>query len=536
MMKMKRMKFIYTTAFTVLMLAFSGCKEVIEEPAPQSFEITVRQSEVSYNNAVINVRHNGPEEITWYGYLTEDVTENDYKLYNQMLKEFKNDTGKKGLKRENNRNILLENLKENWDYKYLVFAIDENGKLINGANIGSVKFKTAQNIYPLTKTDDWDITILGRDETKSKEHVEVKANKGGRFGWQYVSKETIDAWEKEYPNGYEIWEDDIYMTTVNGIELFVLQQIIDTQYYIFQGGYKVTDVTYIYEEGKPFEAPRLASGDYYFVAYGFNGDGSHTQKYSVELITIEEEEATPEYEKWLGEYTFTGEADVTDEEGKETKEERTYNICIEKYDNNFMYRVHGWECGDDVQYDWEEDIMQLDKSKNEFLAFPAYYNYETGELEFRETPMTYITFGSSDVLTLGMYGYAYNPTEKAEIPVILDGTPMARALPIAEGETSTVLNGLEGEYTQADGKKVTWEYCKMGYIAWNEYSWQTINPPLRYPIEITKVASADEGSSLASKDKGNMELFGEKALTTDFIKKDFSRLEKKEPVVFKQLL
>ena len=128
------------------MLAFSGCKEVIEEPAPQSFEITVRQSEVSYNNAVINVRHNGPEEITWYGYLTEDVTENDYKLYNNMLKEFQKDTGKKGLKRETNRNILLENLKENWDYKYLVFAIDENGKLISGANIGSVKFKTAQNM------------------------------------------------------------------------------------------------------------------------------------------------------------------------------------------------------------------------------------------------------------------------------------------------------------------------------------------------------------------------------------------------------
>ena len=533
---MKTMKFIYTTVFAALMLAVSSCQEPVIEPEQQSIEIIVRQSEVSYNCAVINVKHNGPEDITWYGYLTEDVTENDYKLYNTMLKEFKKDTEKKGLKRETNRNILLENLKENYDYKYLVFAIDETGKLINGTNIGSVKFKTAQNVYPLTKTEDWEISIVGRDHNKGMEHVDVKPTKGGRFGWQYISKETIDNWEKEYPNGYEIWEDDIYMATVNGIELFILQQIINTQYDIVQGGAKVTDVTYVYEEGKPFELPRLASGDYYFVAYGFNGDGSHTQKYSVELITIEEEEAIPGYEKWFGEYTFTGEAEVTNDDGKQVKEERTYNIRIEKYDNNFMYRVHGWECGDAVTYDWEEDIMQLDKSKNEFLAFPAYYNYETGELEFRENPMTYITFGTSDVLTLGIYGYAYNPTEKAEIPVILDGTPMARALPIAEGETSTIINGLEGEFTQADGKKVTWEYSKMGYIAWNEYSWQTINPPLHFPIKMTKISSVESGSMVTAKDNGGLELFGAKTLSTDFLKKDYSKLEKKEPTFHNQLL
>ena len=108
MMKMKTMKFIYTTVLAALMLAVNSCQEPAIEPVQQSIEIVVRQSEVSYNCAVINVKHNGPEDITWYGYLTEDVTENDYKLYNTMLKEFRNDTGKKGLKRETNRNILLE--------------------------------------------------------------------------------------------------------------------------------------------------------------------------------------------------------------------------------------------------------------------------------------------------------------------------------------------------------------------------------------------------------------------------------------------
>ena len=70
----------------------------------------------------------------------------------------------------------------------------------------------------------------------------------------------------------------------------------------------------------------------------------------------------------------------------------------------------------DVKYDWEEDIMQIDKENGEFLAFPAYY--KDGSLEIRETPMTYITFDGVSALILGMYGYAYEEKMKEEIPVI----------------------------------------------------------------------------------------------------------------------
>ena len=347
----------------------------------------------------------------------------------------------------------------------------------------------------------------------------------------------MEEFDKEYPDGYELWENDIYMATVDAVELFALEQISTIQYYV-SNGYKLVDLTYIYEEDKPFELNRLASGDYYIIVYGFMGDGQHTQTYSVKELTIDEENADPEYEKWLGTYTFAGEVLVTQDNGEETLETKEYNITIDHYDNNYMYRIHGWECGEAVKYDWEEDIMQLDKSNGEFLAFPAFY--KEGALEVRESPMSYITFDGYQSLVLGIYGYAYNKDMKEEIPVILDETPMALAEPIADGENTTTLNGLKAEYVDANNRKTEWEYCKMGYIAWSELdgAWQTINPPMRLPITITKISDeVNTGSSqMILNQNGGMELFATKKISTDFLKKDYSKLEKMKPEIFDRQL
>ena len=522
------------------MLAFSAC--VPEDKAAEDGQISFSVREIryanNYNFAVINVKHDGPEDFTWYGFVTDEVEKNDFEIfypeYNRLISsgELKN-----LIRRETERNVLLEGLKEDTKYRYIVFGIDENGVLNGNAAISSTSFTTTSNAYKMTNTEDFTVTHLGRNAEADKELIEIKSNKGGRFAWQYISKASIEEFNKEYPDGYELWEDGIYMATVDAVELFALEQISTIQYYISTGYYKLVDLTYVSTSNEPFELDRLASGEYYIIVYGFNGDGSHTQTYSVKEITIEEETAEPAYEKWLGTYTFTGEALVTKDNGEEVLEERMYNITIDHYDNNYMYRIHGWECGEDVAYDWEEDIMQLDKSKGEFLAFPAYY--KDGALEIRESPMTYITFDGYQSLVLGIYGYAFNQDMDEEIPVILDETPMASAEPVADGESTTILNGLKAEYTDSNNKKTEWEYCKMGYIAWSETdgSWQTINPPMRFPITVTKVSDeVAEGSGMDVNQSRGLELFATKKVSADFLKKDFSRLEKMKPEVFRQVL
>ena len=526
----------------IIALSFASCEPEAPASKKQIVEFTVRYSEVSYNYAIINVKHNGPEDLTWYGFVTEDVAEKNYTLYTKKRRELLNAGKIEGLKKETDRNILLEGLKENTKYKFVVFGIKENGDIYSNVSIGSIEFETSLNAYQLQETSDWTISYLGRNEDQTKDIIEVKANKGGRFAWQYVSKESIESFDKEYPDGYELWEDDIYMATLSGVQMFALQEIATIQYYIYNG-YKLTDLTYVYEAEKPFEIDRLASGDYYFIAYGFQGDGNHTRTYSVQEIHIEEEQATEAYNKWLGNYTFSGIVDVKQEDGQFAPETRTYNLFIEKYDNNFMYRLHGWECGDDVEYDWEEDITQIDKDKGQFLAFPAYF--ENGKLVIKEQPMTYISFDGSTPLKLGMYGYAFNEQYDEFLPVLFDGKTMAIADPIADGETTTTLNGQDGKYNYTDekgaAKVLEWTYSKMGYIAYDDTSgsgaWQAINPAMNFPITITRTdGESAAGGSIQTGGQAaisGLSLFNNRKITTDFLKKDFKPAEKINPAIFK---
>jgi len=476
------------------------CNGCVEESNPESkgYEFVVRVSESAYNYAIVNVRHNGPEDITWYGFMTEDTQRNVFDQFFDKYTELAMSGNRiEGLKKTNDRNILLEGLKENQKYRYIVFAIDENGELNKDLPVGSIDFSTSKNVFLLNETDNYEIKY-NRDAARNKELIEIKPKKGGRFGWSYVSKETIDKWNEKYPDGFEHWDGQVYMATVDGIKQHILEEISTIQYQIFYGGYKVEEVTYVYQENAPFELDRMASGDYYIIAFGFDGEGQHTQEYTCVKISIKEEEATEEYNRWLGKYRFTGKVESTDEFDNAVDVDLEYCINIEKADNNHMYKISGWECRTpegwnnehSVDKDWEEDIMGFEKGDGKRLYFPAYFN--NGALEIRESPLlenSSITFDGNTVLTLGIYGYAYNDTHKTVIPVILDNTLMAKAEPIADGEQSTTLEAQTGKYTAPNGVVTQWTYAKMGYTAWDRMtgSYQALNGAMKFPITITRI-------------------------------------------------
>ena len=68
-------------------LTLSGCEDKVKEPQNGQVNLSVRVSEISYNFARITVRHDGPEDITWYGFLTRDVTTNEFDIFFEKYSE-----------------------------------------------------------------------------------------------------------------------------------------------------------------------------------------------------------------------------------------------------------------------------------------------------------------------------------------------------------------------------------------------------------------------------------------------------------------
>lgn len=505
-------RFLYIASIIIAATFAASCET---EPKPggnditsATFSFSLKVTEVGVDYAKISVKHDGPEEVTWYGFVAEDKkSTNDLILekYNEFVK-----AGKvTGLKSTKNRTVNVDGLAEGTKYKYIVFAITEDVELYAGADAKSVEFTTGVNPYILTQTDEWTIT-RNPERTDNMEVVKVESkNAEVLYVWDYVSKEWVDSFNKNYPDGYDITdtESGVVLATLDAFQTYIIQQIGTIQYYVAVEGDPITDYTYSYDSSNPdnntFMMPRISSGEYYFLAFGFYSDGSHTQTYSVsDVVVIEEEASTPGYEAWFGNYTFTGKGhwifEDNDELGKKTGDEEdvTYNISIEYLDNNFMYLIKGWECGEGAQTDVETEFFQLDKETGDYLGFIGYYN--DGKLEIRESTVTSYNDGENTMI-FAICGYANDG--KSFLPVMFDGTAMAEALPIAEGANSTTLNGLDMFY---NGEKYL-TYGMMGYILYDYATYQPVaipNMPVKFPITIEKsdVAPAVLSSKAMKKD------------------------------------
>ena len=486
------MKKLFYIASIIVAAAFTvSCEKTPQggdDITSSTFAFSVKVSEVGADYAEINVRHDGPDEVSWYGFVAEDKkSTND--LIMEKFVEFATTGTVKGLRTSKNRTVKVEGLESATKYKYIVFAVTENGANYPNVEPKVVTFTTGVNPYVLTQTDEWTITRLP-ERVENMEIINISSkNESPLYVWDYVSKEWVDNFNKTYPNGFDIQEeeDGPVLATLDAFQLYIIQQIATIQYYVAYEGMAITDLSYAYDPSNPdnntFQMDRISSGDYYFLAFGFNHDASHTQTYSVsEIVTIDEEASTPEYDAWLGNYTFSGKGFWIFEDNAEAgmkygdEKDITYDITIEHLDNNFMYLIKGWECGDGADVDIETEFFELDKEAGDYLGFIGYYN--NGKLEIRESNMY-----NDGTNVFGMCGYAMDKENMS--PVMFEGSAMAEAQPIAAGASSTTLNGLDLIY---NNQKLG-TYSMMGYIYYEYATYQPlaiVNMPMQFPITIAK--------------------------------------------------
>ena len=190
---------------------------------------------------------------------------------------------------------------------------------------------------------------------------------------------------------------------------------------------------------------RLRAGKGVAYAYGVDNYGFLTGDYSELKFNIKEENATEEFNKWLGKWTLSGKAPVYDNNGNKTDEKDvTFPIEISKAEANVAYIISGWETA-------EKDIAKY----TEKLRFEASFNKKTKNLELGS-----FDFGpwkgkdNNQYATLLAGLYLRNNKER----VFLDKAQFAEAVLAEDGKTAEV----KGKQHTSAEEIIT--FCGMCYI------------------------------------------------------------------------
>ena len=121
----------------------SSCVKAGKEKEPTAqpeTEFTVSLNTVEADYAEVVVRHTGAKDVTWFGFVTDDVTTSEQDLINAQVAHL----DKKSLHVGNAQTVAVRNLSETSNYRYIAFAV-KDGKEVFGKP-GSVSFSTSPNL------------------------------------------------------------------------------------------------------------------------------------------------------------------------------------------------------------------------------------------------------------------------------------------------------------------------------------------------------------------------------------------------------
>ena len=299
-------------------------------------------------------------------------------------------------------------------------------------------------------------------------------NNGGNNQATVEAVERTD-WKVEYKGRTDYQEDDGSVSRVEefffnytGDNLFILRTLSDDDfatYYdsdvkkLIEGevkdlntmaaneGKKVVDMDNVFTKRiKTLYADIMIHGYYNAFLIELDRGGNATYKYCRADMEVKEEEASEGYNGWLGAWTvFDG--------------SMVYDIEVSSIENNYLYRVDGWETGKaagNTQMNQDDDWIQTryfnDGTLSFFIQFiAAYDNYEE--------------LGNVDYMFVGTY--VESTGEKVDD---WEGWEVAWAEKYPNGDVK--LNGGSTEF-EVDGKTYTPHFNSMRYslYSYKDESW-----------------------------------------------------------------
>ncbi|MBE6231098.1 MAG: hypothetical protein IJN02_00620 [Bacteroidales bacterium] len=400
---MKIRNFIYATMIAVA--AMTGCtKENPEDKGnentgggaqvPENIEFTLTLESVDKTSAKFQVSHNGTANASWLGFATEDLTTDVNTIIKEKVAEYNGNVT--GLKRQNELSVRVSGLKQGTEYRYIV-----TGCLADGTVYGTAAFKaftTEADVEEFTVNPAWNVSYVGEQQLSD-----------GTVYEHCIYNDTTD-------------EDNPYIfTVINATDWdpAYLQDILDYEieywesFLAYYTQYTWEDIVYVGPGLEPYD---LDPGNYIALALGMDTTGNPTGLYAVsEAFEVKEQEATAEYNAWLGTWTMTGANNAS------------FTLTFAKNKNNKSYAMLGYEGLNDLPV-----FVDYDKATNKLSIIGQYI----GQGDFGSQGIGDIYF-----LPIDTEGYFYMAEVlMTEISLTSEGNASASAgvLEFEDGSTATI--------------------------------------------------------------------------------------------------
>lgn len=474
-MKFAKNFMMYAVAAVVAMAMTACGTPTPDEPTPggNTGNVTFTVEAVAgETTATINVSHTGTAENTWYGFLTTESKTNDLDLIFAVttagVKAEKLSTG-------TTATINLTDLELATEYKYVVFGLNADGSMYGTS--GSAVF-TTEDGRSVAENSAWTVEYIGNytDEESGKTYINCVNVTSTDDNTYYVDYFTPEQW-------------DVVKTDMYGyVESLIAQMKAVLQQYNAAYGTTYTFEDLFLSSGGIASLGELDPGQYIAVVWGITADEKVSRLYAKSAeFEVVEEDATPEYSAWIGNWTAAGEGSTyipaENPEAKGTYEEGpiSFDFTLEKNINNKSYVMDGWTGITDVpflvKYDAENDMLVI--TTDAIAEGVDFGDYGTGTI-----------YLLAEVLVGG------EPTMYYGLDVLM-GTTSAGEKIIVGGDYSSY--GLElysmGLYFSLDADTGT-EY--EGYVyAMSDitpYFPLTLTPAVAAPAEVSAKASAMDRS------------------------------------------
>lgn len=480
---MKKMKFLgYAAAFALAAWNFSACDNPHEEPdngpSDARYRVSVNEASLTYNSVEVSVSCSGESAGTWYCFVTEDTESSIDQVIASQVASLNGNI--QPVLKAGNASVTFSDLTKRTSYRVVVTGLSADGT--TDGTPDEEEFVTPLPEGEWVKNPNWECSYKERTDMVLDEQLGTTMYadvldfvvKGGT-DFYLPAKVSLSDWE-------EVYGSDI--NTFAKSQIAVVKEEIA---YRLQMGQATRWADYLSDASMSGSLGGILDSDeqWYAAMIGVDLDGNPTGLYAMsELFTPQEEEATAEYNQWLGTWQVTG----PDEAGQGTL---TQTIVITADENNYQYEVSGWQSNfDDIDFPPFHALYDKTAQTLSFMSEDAIWPVDLHDLNLDPDIQQY---GKANIGFFGVYLNSSgnnNPVMGGTYPIgIATMTEPGKA--DVEGQTVEI-----GEnYEEVQLIYMGWAADlleKPGYVFTFDY-----RVP-RFPYTMTKVSDAQQSVKVSS--------------------------------------